>query len=269
MKTQSKYGSNFVQSYDPPYGVGVNHKMFIDCEKYVNTENFNLYHDEIMIGLSTMPQQYMRWSKFGGEMPEGMYKNIPLETEILSKELLSERDKEIISTMDTQEIRKYLYFSREIIKPWAFVVYLRNGDFSNKTKQHKRDWEPAAEYFPNIREFISELPFTSIGRVLFFCTDGFKDVPVHRDDVPKTHYDHGMNFFFDGGRKSYIYDPITYEKFYIDDMCRSYFFNNRDFHGVDAENRFRYTLRVDGTFNDDVIKDMKLYADGAVMNVEK
>ncbi len=36
-------------------------------------------------------------------------------------------------------------------------------------------------------------------------------------------------------------------------LTRAYFFNNRDYHGVEADPTFRYTLRVDGTFRQDVL----------------
>jgi len=266
---RSKFGGNFIQVNDSPHGIGPSHSMFINCDNLVDTSKFDELHEEVMIGLSTMPQEDMLWSRFGGTMPPGKYEDLVLEAEILSEELLSEREKEIISTMDIQQVRKFLYFSRGALKPWAFNVYLRWGQFEKKTSQHALDWNPVADYFPKVQEFLKSLPFESMGRILFFCTDGFREVPVHRDQRPETHYDHGMNFFFDGNRGSYIYDPNTEEKKYLDKSARSYFFNNRDYHGVDSEDRFRYTLRIDGTFNDEAKEYMGLYEDGAVMRSEE
>ena len=39
-------------------------------------------------------------------------------------------------------------------------------------------------------------------------------------------------------------------------QMRPEFFNNRDYHGVDPEPIFRYTLRVDGTFTDDLTEEL-------------
>ena len=48
------------------------------------------------------------------------------------------------------------------------------------------------------------------------------------------------------------------EKIYLQDGAKSYFFNNRDYHGVDPEPVYRYTLRVDGTFTDELCKELGL-----------
>jgi hypothetical protein len=265
MYKESKFSKNMIQSYDSPYGVGPSNKYFIDFDQYLDTSNYESLHKEIIYGLSVIDQNEMRWAKFVGNMPEGHYPDSLVEDQYLTESVISIEEENIIKDMTTQQRRKYLYFSKNIIKPWAFTVYLREGHFHKKTHQHSVDWQPVADYFPLVKEFIKTLPFESIGRVLLFCTDAYRDVPVHRDHLPQTHYDHNINFFFNKGRKTFIYDPNTKEKFYLDDKCRSYFFNNRDFHGVDSEPTFRYTLRVDGTFNKDIIKKINLYSDGAVM----
>ena len=70
---------------------------------------------------------------------------------------------------------------------------------------------------------------------------------------------HIINLFFSsGGRPSFIWNEVTKEKTYLDKDARSYFFNNRDYHGVDPEPVFRYTLRVDGTFTDELCDQLGL-----------
>ena len=265
MFKESKFSRNIIQVLDSPYGVGLDKKLFINFDEYINTSNFDNLHKEVILALSTIDQNEMRWAKFVGNMPPGEYEDSLIEDQYLTECNISEEEAQLFKNMDLQQRRKYLYFSKNIIKPWAFTVYLRQGHFDRKKEQHGRNWEPVSTSFPLLKEFVETLPFKSIGRVMLFCTDAYRDVPVHRDYLPVEHYDHNINFFFDKGRKSYIYNPNTKEKFYLDLDCRSYFFNNRDFHGVDAENVFRYTLRVDGTFTDEIIKKINLYPDGAVM----
>jgi hypothetical protein len=265
MFKNSKFSRNMIQSYDAPYGVGPSKKLFIDFDEYIDTSNYKKFHNEIVYALSIIDQNEMRWAKFVGNMPEGHYPDSYVEDQYLTEANISEEEEKIFQKLNIQQRRKYLYFTKNILKPWAFTVYLREGNFNQKTQQHGNDWNSIADYFPLTKEFISTLPFTSIGRVMLFCTDAYRDVPVHRDHLPKTHYDHNINFFFDRGRKTYIYNPISKEKFYLNQNCKSYFFNNRDFHGVDSESYFRYTLRVDGTFNKEIIKKIELYDDGAVM----
>ena len=55
-----------------------------------------------------------------------------------------------------------------------------------------------------------------------------------------------------------IWDEKKKEKVLLEKGARSYFFNNRDYHGVDPEPVFRYTLRVDGTFTDELCKELGL-----------
>jgi hypothetical protein len=73
------------------------------------------------------------------------------------------------------------------------------------------------------------------------------------------HSDHNINLFFaSGSRPSFIWDEKAKKKIYLDSDARSYFFNNRDYHGVDPEPVFRYTLRVDGTFTDELCEQLGL-----------
>jgi len=260
------FSKNFVQTDLDPQGVGPSGQPFVSFDDLIDTSEFNELHEDVMVGLSTIDQNHMTWGKFSGSFPEekGIYENIILEDEYLTSPDLTEKEIALFKGMKKQEIRKYLYFSKGILKPWAFTVYLKTSPFNEKTKNNLV-WDAPAEKFPKIKSFVECLPFESVGRVMFFCTDAFRDVPVHRDDYPKKHSDHSINIFFDGWRPSYIYNPKTKEKSYLKQGCRSYAFNNRDYHGVDAENRFRYTLRVDGTFTKDIIEKIGLYQDGSVM----
>jgi hypothetical protein len=171
---------------------------------------------------------------------------------------------EILSGPEEDEYKKscvwrYAYYALGAIIPWFFVVYLKLNHFTTKTSDVGSSWSPNAKHFPKLIQYLKTLPFEHIGRVLFFTTYPNAPIATHRDSVVKEHQDHNINLFFTGGdRQSYIYDPSTKEKIYLDKGSRSYFFNNRDFHGVDADSRFRYTLRVDGTFNKDLQDVLKL-----------
>lgn len=154
-------------------------------------------------------------------------------------------------------VYKYMYFAMGAIIPWFFALYLKKTDFLNKT-ENIDSWEPTAENFPLLKEYIKTLPFKSIGRVLFFTTYPNAGVVTHRDSVVAEHKDHNINLFFNSGRPSFVWDEITNEKTYLDPTAKSYFFNNRDYHGVDPEPVFRYTLRIDGTFTDELCEQLGL-----------
>ena len=263
---KGEFGVSFAQTDLEPQGVGKKKLPFVNFEPYLDTSDFSGLHEEVVLGLSAIDQNHMSWGKFTGVFPSdrGIYESVMIEDEYLTSGNLSEKEKALFRTMNKQQMRKYLYFSKPILKPWAFTVYLKTSSFSEKSKNNPI-WDPVAASFPKLCRFVESMPFEQIGRVMFFCTDGFRDVPLHRDDYPAKHADHSVNIFFDGWRPSYIYDPRTGDKQYLEKGCRAYVFNNRDYHGVDAENRFRYTLRVDGTFNAETIRALDLYDDGSIM----
>lgn len=157
-----------------------------------------------------------------------------------------------------QVIYKYAYFAMGAVIPWFFALYLKKNDFGKKT-QDLGQWTESAKYFPNVIKYLDTLPFKTIGRVLLFTTYPNAGVVTHRDSVVAEHSDHNINLFFDGGwRPSFIWDEIKKEKVYLPKGSKSYFFNNRDYHGVDPEPVFRYTLRVDGTFTDELCEQLGL-----------
>lgn len=158
---------------------------------------------------------------------------------------------------EMQVIYKYAYYALGAVIPWFFALYLKKSDFNKKT-QDVGHWTESSKYFPKLINYLDTLPFKTIGRVLLFTTYPQAGVVIHRDSIVAEHSDHNINLFFDGGwRPSFIWDEIKKEKVYLPKNSRSYFFNNRDYHGVDPEPVFRYTVRVDGTFNDELCE--KLY----------
>lgn len=159
---------------------------------------------------------------------------------------------------EMQAMYKYAYFALGSVIPWFFACYLKQGGFSDKNKNNEK-WTPAAAYFPKLLKYIETLPFKEIGRIMFFTTYPKSGVAMHRDSIVTEHKDHNINLFFDGGwRPSFIWDEKTKVKHYLTAGARSYFFNNRDYHGVDPEPVFRYTLRIDGTFTDELCEKLNL-----------
>jgi hypothetical protein len=156
-------------------------------------------------------------------------------------------------------IFKYCYFALGSAIPWFYACHIKTNDFMTKTQADTSTWTNNAKYFPNVIKYLDTLPFKVIGRVLFFTTYPNAGVITHRDSIVAEHKDHNINLFFDGGcRPSYIWDDINKQKVYLPKDSKSYFFNNRDYHGVDSEPVYRYTLRVDGTFTDELCEQLGL-----------
>ena len=252
-------------------GVGCEGRPVVPFDSFLDTSIFFDLHDEVCIGLSKCSN--FSFGKVVGAPP------IVLQSRLQStfaEDMLSRlnefdptgRHLKHLENLHTWEERcKYMYFAMGAIIPWYFEVFLLRQTFFDKTKDN-RNWCPEAQYFPNLKNFIeNKLPFKRIGRVVIFSTFPNCEVPIHRDFVVEPHKDHNINFFFDKWRPSFVYDETIKERIYLPSGTRSYFFNNRDYHGVEPENRFRYTVRVDGTFTEEFQRILGL-EDGYVFKWE-
>ena len=240
---------------------GVNGKLFVDMEQYLETSNFLELHHEAIMGLSLIEKFDHPYVM--GEIPPELRKNYGdmfLESEILDN--LDQYDpqgfhRERMESLTLQQRRRYCYLAFGAMSPWFGVCYLRYNNFLKKTSEQclENEWHDNVIHFPKLKEYINSLKsnvFAEIGRVLFFISYPTVPTVVHRDFIQEPHKDHSINLFLNKGRPAFIYDELTQFKHYLNPDCRAYFFNNRDYHGVDAENEMRYTLRIDGTFTREV-----------------
>ena len=82
---------------------------------------------------------------------------------------------------------------------------------------------------------------------------------VHRDGVPGREtrsVDHFITFCPRGDKRLFLWDEETQAE---DRTCRgrAYWFNDSDYHGVDADPFFRYSIRVDGVFRPDFLATLE------------
>jgi hypothetical protein len=273
LHTSKKIGDYVVPSYSyQEYGikgVGKNRLPIISMDKYIDHTQDDLLHIEACKGL-TLCNDYKMGMTYGALPPEETvrFNNNNCWSEMLHhlekfdrtgkhRDALIEVAK-LSPGSEMQAMYRYAYFAMGAVIPWFFAVYLKKNDFKAKTNDLGQ-WTESAKYFPNIVKYLDTLPFKTIGRVLFFTTYPNAGVVTHRDSVVAEHQDHNINLFFSGGeRPSFIWDEKKKEKIFLEKGARSYFFNNRDYHGVDPEPVFRYTLRVDGTFTDELCKELGL-----------
>lgn len=246
-----------------PQGVGKNHTPIVNMDEYVDHSIDEKLHYECLKGLALNEHNFKMGMFFGALPPEeekrlngkswtSIAKDLDLNTGHgkTIKELL-EKEKNFKS------VYRYMYFGMNAVIPWFFGLYLKENSFQDKSSNGQ--WTEASKDFPMLMEYLESLPFKHIGRVLFFCTYPNAGVAIHRDAMMQDHKDHNINLFFDGGgRPSFIWDEKKKEKIYLDPSAKSYYFNNRDYHGVDPEPNFRYTLRIDGTFTDELCDKLGL-----------
>jgi len=259
----------------PICGVGSSGLKMINFDQYIDTSQNLELHLEACRGLATVENRSMGVF-YGGMPPEEIDRlgGCVSWSEIISKlktydptgvhassieQLLSSAPHDASDEHKLGLVYRYVYFALPAVIPWFFSVYLKLNNFKNKTQESDTGWLPRAKLFPQIFNYVHSLPFKTIGRVVFFTTFPNAGVPIHRDSIVEAHTDHSINLFFGAGwRPSFIYDTETKTKNYLEKGATSYFFNNRDYHGVDPEPQFRYTLRVDGIFTDEMCDKLGL-----------
>jgi hypothetical protein len=250
-------------------GVGKSRHVIKNMDDYITHDLDHVLHIEACKGLA-VTNDYKIAQAYGSIPPE---ESLRLNGQLSWSDILvniEEHDptgvhrkaiKEVADLSPGNElsaIYKYCYFALGAVIPWFFALYLKHSNFSQKTNSSAH-WSDSAKLFPNIINYVETLPFKHIGRILFFTTYPNAGVAIHRDSIVTEHKDHNINLFFDGGwRPSFVWDEVNKEKIYLEKGAKSYFFNNRDYHGVDAEPRFRYTLRIDGTFTDELCEKLGL-----------
>jgi hypothetical protein len=150
------------------------------------------------------------------------------------------------------DIKNYFYEYFNIQSAWEGIAMFRKYSASYQQKTQPSEWLDLIGSFPNLKIFVESLPFKHVGYVMIFKSSKENPVLIHRDYYPTNHQVNFINFRLSPkSRPFFLYDIIKKEKVYLDPSYRSYFFNEIDPHGMDAEDSPGLTLRVEGQFTDE------------------
>jgi hypothetical protein len=145
----------------------------------------------------------------------------------------------------------YLKYRHGVYFPWKVCYHLLENDrWEDKhSGAGKRFAESAARLLPRTVAFVKALPFTEIGRVVLFGIEANDHAPMHRDSEPgKTlTVPHSISLDPRGNKRFVLTDPQRERLVPVE--SRAYWFNDMDYHGVEADPFFRYSIRVDGVFD--------------------
>tara|TARA_R110000803_G_scaffold96493_1_gene164646 strand:+ start:284 stop:1141 length:858 start_codon:yes stop_codon:yes gene_type:complete len=250
-------------------GVGKGRLPFVDMDEYYDTNLNSSLYSECLVGLSLCSFKDFKFGNIVGGIPpyeKKTYGDNDSWTETLDNIMYLDPTGIHRNNIDTilsksddafMAVQRYISMAMGATIPWYFACHLYSNTFQNKGIA-TGTYTDAIRHFPNLLSFIKTLPFKEVGRIMFFTTYPNGGVVTHRDNTKEAHKDHSINFFFKTGRPSFIWDPINEKKIYLDKDVSSYYFNNRDYHGVDPEPTFQFTLRVDGTFEDYVQQELGL-----------
>ncbi len=249
-------------------------RPYVDLETYVDASRLPDIHEEICLALANVPVDYTG----------GSHRSMGIAPASREAEVLVDYG-EVIAAMSDAEFetfrslsdapasidasrRSELSFGEErevplsrrqmlwlkvrhgVYFPWkAYVELIPNRRWEDKsTSEGKRFTRLARTFFPKTVEFVESLPFSQIGRCNIMGLEAFDYGTVHRDGDPEdqTSPDEFITFVPGGDKRLFLWDEEEKRAVPVD--ARVYWFNDFDYHGVEAASRFRYSVRVDGVF---------------------
>lgn len=147
----------------------------------------------------------------------------------------------------------YLKYRHGVYFPWkVYVELIPNRWWGDKADAAgKRFTRLATTLFPKTVAFVRGLPFVAVGRCNIMGLEGHDHGTVHRDGDPAAQGrpDSFITLCPGPAKRLYVWDEARQEKTYV--TGGAYWFNDHDYHGVEADPYFRYSIRVDGVFTDE------------------
>lgn len=259
--------------------IGLLGRPYIDLSEHLDLEALPAIHEEVCLALAKLPTEYTGGChRSMGIMPEGR------EHEALVDygEVIASLDDESFATFvgladDPRSIdvsaRETLTFGEErdhpLSRPQMLWLKLRHGVYfpwkvymelipnrywtEKASYEGKRFTRVAETHLPRTIAFVKTLPFEGIGRCNIMGLEAHDHGTVHRDGLPgeQSAPDHFITLCPGPDKHLYLYDPTSRER--VDVRGKAYWFNDHDYHGVDAAPYFRYSIRVDGVFREDFL----------------
>lgn len=261
---------------------GIFGRPYVDLEKYVDLTALTALDDEICLGLAEVPVDYtggshrsmeiMPASRTGeahvdyGEVIAAMDGAAYATFRSLAHEPASLPDAPAGATFGEErdhplsrrqmlwlEARYGVYF------PWkVYLEMIPNRTWEEKSSPDGKEFTRIARtFFPKTIAFVKSLPFLHIGRCNLMGLASNDHGTVHRDGFPEDEpeVDHFITFCPRGDKRLFLWDEQTMQKTPV--AGRAYWFNDSDYHGVDADPFFRYSIRVDGVFRPDFLAELE------------
>jgi hypothetical protein len=249
---------------------------FLNLEKYLDLAPLPAIHDEICLGLTQVPVDYTGGShRSMGIVPASRGFEVGIDYGEVIRGLdheafavfrsLADDPSSITATspegLEFGEEREHslsrrqmlwLKFRHGVYFPWkVYVEMIPNRSWRDKSSPEGKEFTRVARaFFPKTIDYVKSLPFESIGRCNVMGLEANDHGTVHRDGDPKDQAsgeeDQFITFCPAGDKRLFLWDEPRGSKVFV--TGRAYWFNDHDYHGVDADPFFRYSVRVDGVF---------------------
>jgi hypothetical protein len=261
---------------------GIFGKPYLDLERHLDLGALDAIDDEVCTGLAEVPIDYTGGSHRSMEiMPPSrtaeahvdygeVIARLGPEAYATLRSLAHEPDRFPASAVAATfgEEREHplsrrqmlwLEYRHGVYFPWkVYVEMIPNRTWEEKSSPEGKDFTRLARtFFPKTIAFVKSLPFLHVGRCNLMGLSANDHGTVHRDGVPedKPKVDHFITFCPRGNKRLFLWNEEKKEK--TDVRGRAYWFNDSDYHGVDADPFFRYSIRVDGVFRPDFLATLE------------
>jgi len=248
-------------------------RPWVDLEPYVDTTEFEALNEEICLALAEVPVDYTGGSHRSMDiMPESRRGEAHVDYGEVIRDMTHAQYETFRSLANDPEAyprspagetfgeerdhplsrRQMLWLEHRfgVYFPWkVYVEMIPNRRWEEKSDAAGKAFTRVARtFFPKTVAFVETLPFAQIGRCNLMGLAANDHGTVHRDGVPseKPKVDHFLTFCPGAKKRLFLWDEDARQKVAVEG--RAYWFNDSDYHGVEADPFFRYSIRVDGVF---------------------
>jgi hypothetical protein len=255
---------------------GIWGRPYIDLEPYIDTSRFEEIDDEICMALTRVQTEYTGGShKWMGIVPPSLEDEPYIDYGQVIADFSRDEFIRFVSLGDhpeqfdpdrqheyqfgeerdhplTRRQMLYLKYRYGVYFPWkVFYEMIPTLNWDDKSHGIGKRFKPEAEeHFPKLIAFVRSLPMRAIGRCNILGLEANDHGTVHTDlgEAEKNTVDQFITICPRGDKRVYLWDDAEQHKELLD--SRVYWFNDSDYHGVEADPYFRYSVRVDGYFDE-------------------
>ena len=238
---------------------GVNGQPWIDLDSHVDLASLENIRYHVYAGLATSRPMVSRYFESTTEFmdPDDLKKLI----DYVGKPLLPLYPKHLeVEAMDDDAACKQAYRSLEPEQQRIFLKLLgASQPFYTLALYTQGQWKPVSDNFPELRKWIETLPFDKITQVVFYQIEGLNPTVIHRDKFladDQTHSSEFIWFRITPGKDFFVYDHDNLVKHRV--TSASCFFNERDFHGASPTNSMSVSMKIWGTFTQELRNSLQL-----------
>jgi hypothetical protein len=262
---------------------GIWGRPYVSLEDHLDLGALDAVHEEVCLGLTRVPVDYTGGGhRSMGIMPpsrEGeahgdygeVIRAMSREELVRFRDLADDPSSIDVDARDALEFGEerahplsrrqmlYLKYRYRVYFPWkVYYEMIPNRRWEDKhVAAGKAFTREAQAIFPKTVAFLRSLPFEAIGRANVMGLEANDHGTVHRDCDPAEGAEpaHFITLCPRADKRLFLWDEAAQARVPV--AGRAYWFHDGDYHGVDPDPFFRYSIRVDGVFKRDFLAALR------------